>query len=171
MAPFSHRTATNGSVIVFIFVMSLFATIILASYLQFVSVNRQDNYNRHYEKIAQEAAESGLAYATSCFEKNSRMQTWGASATSAPAHLEPRRDCNGAIIGGASPYIVSTSTERSKFTVGNLQAKTANSAVFVAIGTAEQLDGAGNPIRTYTVEQRKAITWGAGFSQPVDILY
>lgn len=67
--------------------------------------------------LARQAAESGIAYARSCIVQNNRVVTWTDEKP-----LRPNTDCRGDVIikpdGSAmSPYLLSTNTYRSSFTV------------------------------------------------------
>lgn len=149
---------SDGSVIVYVFAISLFAVVVLGSYLQFVSVNRTEGTDHYYQRIAEQAAESGLAYALACYKNGSKTQTWGNTASSSPAHLTPRRNCSGVPIGSASDYVVENGNIRSTFTVGSIAASrdSGNIIVLKAVGTTQIVDtGTGSVLRTYEVTQHQ----------------
>lgn len=75
----------------------------------------------YYNKLAQEAAEAGLAKARYCLAQNSNVATWSAASP-----LRPNTTCNGgtACTNTDACFVLNTSTIRTSFSVGASDATT-----------------------------------------------
>jgi len=114
-------------------------------------------YIDHYQKIAEEAAEAGTAYATACLNLSAHVQTWGSAAGA--ANLGPNTGCDGANSFPANQYIHSDSKSRTYFTVGNLDYSAQFAAQVSAQGYTQVLRPDGSVRQTYTSIIKKVITW------------
>lgn len=114
-------------------------------------------YVDHYQKITEEAAEAGAAYATACLNLSAHTQTWGPAANA--SNLTPNSDCSGANTYPANLYVYSDSKARTYFTVGNLDYTAQFAAQVSSQGYTQVLKPDGSVSKTYTSIMKKVITW------------
>ncbi|HTK39921.1 MAG TPA: hypothetical protein VL362_03600 [Patescibacteria group bacterium] len=154
----------RGSIAVYMILMTVSIFIVLLALLQQASVVFTNSQERYYLRLASEAAEAGVAYASSCLDTSSHHQTWGVDYYGGGGadrpNLTPSSDCMGAANAYSSnPYVYSDSHVRTRFSVEKLgSASTDSTAVVTSIGYAEVLGG-GTVVKTYQVGQKKALTW------------
>ncbi len=132
----------NGYILPATILIGLGIAIMSGTFLQYTSLSSQNLNNQSYDSMAQDAADSGIAYANSCV-------TTGASAWSS---LTPGTDCSGVSSGG-SVYINQQGTEwRSTFSVA-APTSVGQSLEVVSTGTVQILRGA-TVVQTYTGTSR-----------------
>src|SRR5690606_22914026 len=73
--------------------------------------------DQYYNRLAKQAAESGLAYAEACLDQLESIPDW-----SDGNELKPHTDCSGNEVSGASMHVVDTDKIKSRFTVGSTDA-------------------------------------------------
>lgn len=114
-------------------------------------------YVDHYQKMAEEAAEAGAAYATACLNLSAHTQTWGPAAGA--SNLAPNSDCAGANAYPTNLYVHNDSKARTYFTVGNLDYTVQFAAQVSSQGYTQVLNPDGSVRKTYTSIIKKMITW------------
>lgn len=88
--------------------------ILLISAVSAVSSIRVGLNNQYFNQLSQEAAESGVAYATFCLRTNNYTATWTGK------YLTPATDCAGNA-NGKTPYIMDDGNGvRTTFSIGNV---------------------------------------------------
>lgn len=147
----------SGFILPSIIVISIAIIAVMATMLVTGAASYKGNFTTYYQKLADEAAEAGSAYATACLTLSSHDQTWG-SNQSRP-NLGPNTDCNGANSYPSNTYVYSDSKVRSYFAVGNLDYSTPFSAQISAVGTVQVLRPNGTVAQTFTSIQKKVISW------------
>ena len=153
---------TQGFILPTVLVISLTIVTIMVAALMVTSSSFGGNYDDHYQKLADEAAEAGSAYATACLNLSEHVQTWG-PALSRP-NLTPNSNCDGANSYASNQYVYSDSRMRSYFSVGNLDYSAQFSAQISSLGYTEVLRPNGTVEKTYTSVQKKMITWPTDIS-------
>lgn len=142
--------------------------IVTLALLQTVSSIRSLSLSQYYVKLAEEAAEAGVTYATACLENNNRQQTWGPNASGGTArpNLTQDTDCTGADLGVEYSVLVADDNRiKTEFEVGNLDfssgnATQVNSVQVSAKGYARIKLGTSSGItRTYEATMKKTIVW------------
>lgn len=102
---------------------------------------------QYYNQLAREAAESGMAMAKMCLQKNGYMSSWSDSYP-----LQPDRDRTGMNSNGVSHWIVNQNNVRTTFSVANPSSGSVSQKV-TATGTAQLLRESTNlPWRTFTYD-------------------
>lgn len=151
------RTQQRGFMLATVLVLSLVIVSTMVTLLVVASNSYKDGYVDHYQKLADEAAEAGAAYATACLGLSEHVQTWGAAA--GKSNLTSNADCNGSNTYASNAYVYNDSAVRSYFVVGNLDYTTPFSAQISATGYSEVLGQGGVVKKTYTSIQKKVLTW------------
>lgn len=113
--------------------------------------------DQYYNRIAQEAAEAGVAYANFCLSDNSFEQTWG-SKLSKP-NLTQKTDCNGDPLSSAPDYLMQNGTVRTGFSVGDLDTRSDGAVIFAVTGTVENVSSSGSVTRTYNTGRKEVVKW------------
>lgn len=152
-----QQQRTNGFILPVILVISITVLTVVTVLLSVAGAAYNGSYADRYQKLADEAAEAGSAYATACLQLSSHAQTWG-PAKSNP-DLAPNTDCNGSNSYSSNNYVYSDSTVRSYFDVGNMDFSSNSSSQVSAKGIVEALNSDGSIAKTYTSVQKKVITW------------
>lgn len=147
----------SGFILPTVLVLSLTIVAIMVTLVTVTSSSLDGNYDDHYQKLADEAAEAGSAYATACLNLFEHDQTWGSSA--GKPDLGPNTDCAGANIFPSNTYVYSNSRVRTYFIVGNLDYTAEFGAQISAQGFSEILRPNGSVEKTYKSIQKKIITW------------
>lgn len=150
------RTHT-GYTLPMILIMSVSILIVITALLAASTTMFSGSFTDHYQKLADEAAEAGTAYATACLANASHSQTWG-PAVSKP-NLTPQTDCNGSLTFSTNKYVYSDSKVRTYFTVGDLDSSALFSAQVSSTGYTEVLGAGGSVLKTYTSTQKKVLRW------------
>lgn len=156
----STQHTKNGFILPTILAISFAIIAVMVGLLLVTSTSYKSGYVDHYQKLAEEAAEAGSAYATACLILSSHIQTWGPAANGgAQPDLAPNTDCSGASTYPSHTYVYSDSTVRTYFAVGDLDYSLQFSAQISAQGYAQVLKSDGTVETTYTSIQKKVITW------------
>lgn len=156
----STQHTQHGFILPTILAISFAIIAVMVGLLLVTSTTYKSGYVDHYQKLADEAAEAGAAYATACLTLSSHIQTWGPGANGgARPNLTPNTSCNGTNSYSGHIYVYNDSTVRTFFTVGNLDYSLQFSAQISALGTAQVLKTDGTVEKTYTSVQKKVITW------------
>lgn len=151
-----------GFILPTVLVLSLTIVTIMVTALMVTSSSYDGNYGDSYQKLADEAAEAGSAYATACLNLMDHDQSWG-PAMSRP-NLAPNTDCLGANSYPGNQYVYSSSKVRTYFSVGNLDYSADFSAQVSSVGYAQVLRANGTVEKTYSSMQKKIITWPTDIS-------
>lgn len=114
-----------------VLIASIILLTVLLSSVTAVSSIRTALNDQYYNQLAQEAAESGVAFATACLKGNGYVPTWGANP------LKPNTDCTGTVVGGLSPYVLNKSGVQTSFSV---PAPTTGTGGFVQVNATARLD-------------------------------
>ena len=93
---------------------------------------REGLYAQYYRRLAREAAESGVVYASKCLEQNNELAQW-----SNAAKLRPDTNCQGNSVTGRSRYVLHVGNVRSTFEVDEPQRREGNIQRVVVIGRTE----------------------------------
>jgi alpha-tubulin suppressor-like RCC1 family protein len=150
----------KGITLPVVLVFSLTIMAIMVVLLTVATASYKSLYVDHYQKIAEEAAEAGTAYATACLSISSHIQTWGSNASGgAKPDLAPNTDCAGANNYPTNLYVYSDSNVRTSFVAGNLDYSQPFTAQISSIGTAQVLKPDGSVAQTYTSTKKKVIVW------------
>lgn len=129
------QTRQRGFALPTILIASVIMLTVLVAAISASSSVRSGLDSQYYNKLASEAAESGVAYAQDCMSKNSGVPQWSDSMP-----LRPNTDCAGTKVAGLPAYVMSTSEARTTFTVGFPDTTSSGVAVNVsATGTIELL--------------------------------
>ena len=147
----------KGFILPTVLALSLTIIGVMVVLLGVASANYTGNFTDSYQKLADEAAEAGAAYATACLTLSSHSQTWGPAASK--PNLQPNTDCNGANSYSSNTYVYSNAKLRTYFNVGNLDFTQQFSAQISALGYTEVLRIDGSVAKTYTSVQKKVVTW------------
>lgn len=150
---------SRGSIAVYIILMSTSIFIILLGLLRQASVVFTINQESYYQRLAEEAAEAGAAYASSCLDLNNRSQTWGG----AQPDLTQTTDCDGSAASPAPDYVYESSNIRTSFTVGDLEFSDYFSAIITSTGYTELIDSSDNVVDTYQHTSKKTIVWSTNY--------
>lgn len=146
----------NGWVLIPTILLGLAITIILAILFSFIASASTSIYGRAYRSMAQQAALSGVNYASSCFGVSS----------SRTALLTPNTNCSGQIIDDASLYIDDTPQYRSTFSASAPDQQNGLSTITVT-GRVELLFN-GIPVKTYEYISKTA-TGGVAYTRQVGV--
>ena len=156
----STQRTQHGFILPTILAISFAIIAVMVGLLLVTSTTYKSGYVDHYQKLADEAAEAGVAYATACLTLSSHIQTWGPAANGgAKPNLAPTTDCAGTSAYPSNTYVYNSSTVRTYFSVGDLDYSLQFSAQISALGYAQVLKSDGTVEKTYTSVQKKAITW------------
>lgn len=147
----------SGFILPTVLALSLTVIGVMVVLLGVASANYTGGFIDSYQKLADEAAEAGSAYATACLTLSSHSQTWGPAA--GKNNIGPNTDCSGVNTYSSNTYVYSNSKVRSYFSVGNLDYSQQFSAQISAIGYAEVLRPDGSVAKTYSSVQKKSISW------------
>jgi alpha-tubulin suppressor-like RCC1 family protein len=152
----------NGFMLPIVMVLSIAILAVISTLLMITSSSYEGGYADHYQKLADEAAEAGSAYATACLTLSSHVQTWGADALpSGKPNLTPSTDCAGtANAYPANKYVYEDDMVKTRFDVGKLDDGSSQfSAQISSQGYADVYRSNGTIMKTYSSTQKKVITW------------
>ena len=158
----SKYMKSRGFILPTVLALSLTVVAIMVVMITATTATYKGSFKDHYQKLADEAAEAGAAYATACLSLSNHSQTWGPAASK--GDLRPSSDCNGDATYASNTYVYSDSNVRTYFTVGNLDYSQQFSAQISSNGYTEALRSDGSVAQTYTSIQKKSISW------PTDIV-
>jgi len=147
---------------------SLALFIIGFAILQTVMSLRESGLSNYYTKIAEEAAEAGLTYASACLENNQRLQTWGPTDSDGASRptLKQNTTCDGSSASSVNSVLVADDDSiKTEFEVGNLDFSLENATQVSGVqisskGYAKVKSGSGVS-KTYEATIKKTITWAS----------
>mgnify|MGYP003439826326 CR=1 FL=1 len=146
----------HGFTLPVILLISVGLMIVGLSLLQSTSSIRTSLDYQYHKRLANEAAEAGGVYANYCLSVNSLDQTWGSSQSN--PNLAPNTDCSGDPLAFAPSYLVQNGTQRSSFSVGNLESTRSDGAIVIpATGSYEQTRGNTAAIADSLTNTRKRV--------------
>lgn len=158
------QTHEKGFAIPIVLLLSLTVIAFSVALLQTASILHQRAYDSYYTQLADEAAESGIAFAQSCLaanEANDYRQTWTNTKK-----LTPQTDCNGNIQFTYQSYLdikmkPGGSNTRLRFEVGDLDYQKIDPTVsqISSTGYFEFVDPSGTVKKTYTSVVKKNYIW------------
>ncbi|MDO4773742.1 MAG: hypothetical protein Q4A37_01285 [Candidatus Saccharibacteria bacterium] len=151
------QRSSQGFALPDILIISFIVLIVLSSLMSFTSLAFRGVHKDYYQTLAEEAAEAGTAYATSCLWRSGKSQTWG-SNRSRP-DLSPATDCTGTVRHPGNAYVYQAPGIRTRFTVPNLDFAADYAVQITAVGHTEVLRRDGSISATYTSVIKKTITW------------
>lgn len=111
------KTHRSGFILPTILIVGTVLLFVLAFVLETIATGRSAMRSSHFQLLARQAAESGVARAKACLMENNRLVTWTESSP-----LRPNTDCRGVVIQDAdgnemSPYLLNTEHFQSSFIV------------------------------------------------------
>ncbi|HET8884165.1 MAG TPA: hypothetical protein VFM68_01705 [Candidatus Saccharimonadales bacterium] len=137
---------SHGFALPTILIVSIVMLIVLLSAVTATSSIRVALSDQYYNQLAQEAAESGIARANNCLQRNGYIPQWGAN------HLYPNTSCSGGspCTSSSSCYVLSSDNIRTTFEV-EAPVNEGTSQNVSVIGTVQLLRSAGGAVwKTYT---------------------
>jgi alpha-tubulin suppressor-like RCC1 family protein len=144
--PTTHRISQSAFALPTVLIAGVVMLIVLLTSVSAASSVRTALDEQFYTKLAQEAAEAGLARAVACLEASNYVQTWTDNSK-----LRPDTTCTGATIGGGNKYIATYGSIRTTFNVSAPVIGISSSAVITSVGTTELLrTSTGSVYQTYT---------------------
>lgn len=148
----------DGFALADIVIVSLVVMFTLSGLLSISTSSFRNMHIDYYQTLAEEAAEAGTAYATSCLSETNGSQTWGSKK--GQPDLTPSSDCDGTEDPySTNKYVYSSGKIRTRFTVPNLDFETEYSVQISSIGYTEIVDSRGTVKKTYKSILKKVITW------------
>ena len=148
----------NGFALADIVIISLVVMFTLSGLLSISTSSFRNMHIDYYQTLAEEAAEAGTAYATSCLSGANGSQTWGSKE--GQPDLTPSSNCDGTEDpSSTNKYVYSSGKIRTRFTVPNLDFETEYSVQISSIGYTEIVDSRGVVKKTYKSILKKVITW------------
>ena len=128
-----------------VLIISLVLLILGLSTLQVSSSIARSLQDQHWQRLAKEAGQAGVAYAKSCLQENG-TDYWSAG-------LAPNKNCKG---GGTGGYVAqdtsSTPNWKSTFTVTSPNNIDGSGLRAKSIGTVQLLSASGVVLKSYTSE-------------------
>lgn len=122
------------------------------------SASIHDSLNdQYYNRLSQEAAEAGVAYANYCLSANNYNQTWG--PMNSKPNLTQSTDCNGDIIASAPDYLMDANGARTTFSVGDLQTRSDGAIIFSVTGTNGRTTSTGVVQRSNNGTRNEVVKW------------
>lgn len=159
---FTHKHS-EGFTLPTVLIIGLALLVIGLSMFQTTSSVRQSIENEYYNRLAAEAAQSGITYGNYCFVSNDYHQTWGAAA--GQPDLTQSTDCTGAPSTNATSTLLSTDTVQVTFSVGDTAGREDGATLVTSVGTVKRLRiGTSQVIATYT-KTMKRVTHATDFKQ------
>lgn len=112
--------------------------------------------DQYYNRISQEAAEAGIAYANFCLRDNGYQQTWG--PTNSKPNLTQSTDCFGNEISTAPDYLMENGLVHTSFSVGNLKVREDGAIILDVSGSNKRIAGS-TVLRTVTTGRNEVVKW------------
>lgn len=142
------KVSRQGFALPVVLVLSLVLLTIGLSVLQVTSSVSRSLNDQNWDRLAQEAMEAGVSYATSC------LKTAATINTTTWTTLNPGTKCDGTTNGAPAYYAESSSSDtpkwRAKFTVGAISTPSDGKSRAAVTGTLEVLSDANVVTKTYT---------------------
>lgn len=156
-------SATRGFTLPAVLIVSLTLLIIGLSMTQTSSSVRTSIDDQYYNRLATEAAQSGVAYGNYCLVKNSYAQSWG-SLLGRP-NLTQSTDCYGTSLSPALTSLIDTAHIRVTFSVDDTEGRSDGATLITAEGKVEKLrTGTETVVATYK-KQIKRVSRSLDFQQ------
>lgn len=137
---------TKGFALPTVLVLSLVLLIIGLSTLQVGSALSRSLSDQHWDRLAKEAAQAGVAYASSCLKTSGAA--WGTNK------LDPGTTCQGTVNGAAANYAFSSSGDQPRWTayfeVSPVTNGTDGKSRATSTGRVQLISEAGYITKTYT---------------------
>lgn len=161
----TSQTKDKGFSLPTVLLLSLTILAMCLSLLQTSSTIHIDVRNKYYTTIAEEAAEAGAAFASSCLASSGHAQTWGVGALGGDKpNLTPSTDCLGDSTYPSITTVYSDSHVETTYEVGPLDTQLNSGSQISSTGTTKVKNSStGTVIRTYTHIVKKTITWDPNF--------
>lgn len=159
----TYAPKQQGFTLPAVLVVSLTILIIGLSMNQTSSSVRTSIDDQYYNRLATEAAQSGVAYGNYCLVKNSYTQSWG-SALGRP-NLTQTTDCYGTALSPALPTLVEGSNIRVTFNVGDTQGRSDGASLIIAEGKVERLRTGTNTVISSYTRKIKRVSRSLDFQQ------
>ncbi len=102
----------SGFALISVLITGTIMILMLASILQVLSVSRKYLADQHYQLLSRQAAESGIARAQDCINRNNKSVTWTVDKP-----LRPNTDCFGNAIVGAADYVLKSAGHKTSFEI------------------------------------------------------
>lgn len=116
-----------------ILIASIVMMVVLAATVATLTSIRAALERQYYDKLAYEAAESGVRFAEACLRNNNMIPQW---TNTQP--LKPNTDCTGVSVSGRSAYVLSDTNVQTAYTI-TLETTAGVTNELRASGVAEQL--------------------------------
>lgn len=135
----------SGFALPTVVISSLMLMMVLIVAVSATMTIRTGLYAQYYNKLAQEAAESGIEVAESCLLESDYSVTW---STASP--LRPSSNCEGtSSCTSSSCYIINNSRLRTTFIIGNPTGNGGRNLGISSLGRVELLNAEGKTWQTY----------------------
>lgn len=163
-----------------VLISSVVMLIVLTTSVAAVASIRTSLNDQYFTKLAQQAAESGVALAERCLRLSEYQPEWNNNATASNKVLRPDSECNGNINAAYDKYVVQKDGVRTRFVVDAAETAPGGLVRNKVTGYAELLRSSNGAIwRTYeqTVVNQSSyvdnpqIGGGAGFKERGHIGY
>lgn len=153
----THNPAGEGGfTLPVILVISITLLIFGLSMMQTSSSVRSSINSQYYNRLATEAAQAGLSYASYCLVHNSYIQEWGQAA--GQPNLTQSTTCTGTDLSPAIPSLISATGLSSTFSVGDVEGRDDGATIITSIGTVTQYRGNTSQVaQTYAVTAKQVI--------------
>jgi|GEM_PF-4958422 len=151
------QTEREGFIVPLVLIVSLATLFILTPLVSRFVTSLDISHTDYYTRLAKEAAQAGVVYATACYNQANSEQTWGPAA--GKHNLDPSTDCTGTAIAGKSKYLFDDGNTRSYFDVGDISYSDTTGIEIAAQGHVERLDAEGDAVRSSAAELKR-VTWG-----------
>ena len=151
------RQQTEGFIVPLVLMVSLATLFILTPLVSRFVASLDISHTDYYTRLAKEAAQAGVVYATACYNQSNNEQTWGPAASK--PDLDPSTDCTGTAIAGKSKYLFDDGNTRSYFDVGDISYSDTMGIEILAQGHVEKVDSEGDVVRSSSSELKR-VTWG-----------
>ncbi len=138
-----NSTRQVGFALPTVLIASVVMLVVLLTTVQAITSTRNALVTQHFNRIARDAAEAGLAKAALCIESSGGQALW-----SNTSQLKPGTDCSGSETEGLAKYVIRADEYRATFSVDEVAAgadKVRSTGVVELIRTSDE-----SIWRTYT---------------------
>lgn len=150
-----------------VIIISLVTLAALVTTMSAITVTRSAINDQYYNKMARDAALSGIERASACIKSNSNYANWSDAGKS----LTPGTNCDGSTNSSASNYIMQNDSARTTFSVGSVTT-TAGFTTIKAEGVTELLRKSdGSVWESYRVDLSRKVSVAALVSTKASIGY
>lgn len=163
--PVSHRLNLRdlaGFALPVVIVVGTILMVTMAYVLRSISAGRSIMTNQHYQLLARQAAESGIAMAEACIRKDGKV-SW---TTSKP--LKPNTDCSGNVSPSLPLYVIDNSDFKTTFEVG-VNSSSSTAVEYRSKGTANRYgaDGAVSSFNSDSISSYVSLSPGGMTAEPL----